>query len=150
MLDVVGGVHPHAGGLGVVEHGRVDRSVVGRGDDEAEAGDVAPSVRPALDRDIQRVDASIDLGRDHRHVGSGAEETLDLAQRNPSATDHQAATPGDLQHHGVHRHDAPRPRRRRTWRSSVEKKIASTATPITRMRSITAIRPAESANSRSN
>ena len=109
MLDVVGGVHPHAGGLGVVEHRRVDRSVVGRGDHEAEAGDVAPSVRPALDRDIQSVDASIDLGRDHRHVGSGAEEALDLAQRNPSATNHQAATPGDLQHHGVHRHDVPRP-----------------------------------------
>ncbi len=125
LRGVVGGVDPHPGGLAVVEHRVVDRGVVGGGDDEPVAGDLARPVGPALDRDpVHRVDAP---GRRRGATtctrAPASTQPPDLAGRDRATADDEAAVgrrpPGSPGRAGGRRARPGRPVRpaaRRGWR----------------------------------
>ncbi len=95
QLRVVGHVGPDAGVVGIAEHLRVDRAVVGRRHHQPEAAGLTGLVGPSLPGDP----AACGQGRERRHrlrgherdQGSLLEEALDLAQGDAAAAHHQAA-----------------------------------------------------------
>ena len=87
---VVGAVHPDPLGLAVLVHGPVDGRVVGGGDDQAVAGDIASPVGPLLPADaLEGTDLAVDLCGDHVDPGAAGQQSLGLAGRDPPRPHHQ-------------------------------------------------------------
>ena len=91
FVGIVGCVHPDAGGLAVLEHPPVHRCVVGRGDDELVAVDVAGSVLAALHADAELLDGVGDVWGDDIDERLAVQQPADLLRCHPSSADDEAA-----------------------------------------------------------
>jgi len=103
---LVGHVHPDPRLLRLAEDARVHARIVGRREDEGEAGGVARPVAaaPELDRPalLELLEPRHDLRRDHLRDRPLGEHALRLAERDLAPAHHEDALPAQAQHDRVH------------------------------------------------